>query len=79
MTPLDAFGARRRQLLTGSGAIALGGLLGTPALWAQTGAVTYEPERGVGSNPRCAARSATAARPSSLSRICLPMPLSQPA
>ena len=46
MTPLDAFGARRRQLLTGSGAIALGGLLGTPALWAQTGAVTYEPERG---------------------------------
>ncbi len=46
MTPLDTFGARRRQLLTGSGAIALGGLLGTPALWAQTGAVTYEPERG---------------------------------
>ena len=46
MTALDTFGARRRQLLTGSGAIALGGLLGTPALWAQTGAVTYEPERG---------------------------------
>ena len=46
MTPLDTFGARRRQLLTGSGAIALGGLLGTPALWAQAGAVTYEPERG---------------------------------
>ena len=46
MTPLDTFGARRRQLLAGSGAIALGGLLGTPTLWAQAAAGSYEPQRG---------------------------------
>jgi SAM-dependent methyltransferase len=45
MTPLDPFGARRRQLVAGSGAIALGGLLGAPALWAQANAA-YEPQRG---------------------------------
>ena len=47
MTPIDTFGARRRQLIAGSGALALGGLLGAQPLWAQTGkAVAYEPERG---------------------------------
>lgn len=45
MTPLDLVGARRRQLLAGGGAIAVGGLLGAPALWAQADAA-YEPQRG---------------------------------
>lgn len=49
MTPIDTFGARRRQLIAGSGAIALGGLLGTQPLWAQAAAgqaAPYEPQRG---------------------------------
>ena len=45
---LDTPALRRRQWLAGSGAVALGGLLGTPPLGAQpkAGDAAYEPQRG---------------------------------
>ena len=49
MTPIDTFGAQRRQWISGAGAIALGGLLGAQPLWAQVAppkAEPYEPTRG---------------------------------
>ncbi len=48
MTPIETFGAQRRRLLAGGGAVALGGLLGAQPLWAQKSAdkAPYEPQRG---------------------------------
>lgn len=48
MTPIETFGAQRRRLLAGSGALALSGLMGARPAWAQDGAAAapYEPQRG---------------------------------